>query len=839
MTLNRGTFIFSQMNNDDDAIYHFATDDVGVNTSGVVSVLLDGSEFGLDQQIAGLDLVEQSLTTGGAALQAGTLLVTLASDDDAVGTVNPIDTKQHDIFYLDVTSTRMGSGTSAANATLLLEGSDTGLNTDAEDLDALTLLAAVVNNPPTASNSTVSAVEDTAYTFTVSDFNFSDPDTGSLAQLRIKTVETAGDLELSGTDVTEAQVISATDLTAGNLKFTPDPDANDSNYATFEFYVHDGIEYSDNSYTMTIDVAEQADTPSVTSTTTNEDTQSGTGLVIARNANDSEDVTHFKITAISGGILYQNDGITAISSGDFITFAEGDAGLKFTPSLNSNATGHFDVQASTANNDAGLGGNSINATITVTPVGDTPQAASIVTLEDTQSGSIVLDRNVNDGSEVTHFRITNITGGVLVHADGITIINPGDFITVFEGNAGLQFTPSLDSNSVGSFDVESSEDGFTVAAQSGTARAMISVTPVADTPSVTPAATLEDTQTASGLVISRHAADGPEVTHFKITNITGGTLYQNDGTTVINAGDFITDAQGNAGLKFMPILNSNTNSSFDVQASTTGMDSGLGGGIAIAAISISPVNDGPSATIALTSYAASEDTPLTLHGTGLSVHDPDAGVSPVRVTLSVGEGNLTVTAGSTGATVSGSGSASVTFDGTLTQINDLFAGNLGATIIYDAISATDTILTLHIDDLGASGAGGPLTATDTAALSIAAAAVNSSPTAINVSQNAVGENTDTSSGYRIGSLTPTDPDSADTFTYTIVGGADAARFSIGGAAANDLILTDGILDHETTPSYEVTVRVTDSGGLTYDETFTIRRYRPCPCDPGGAELQHH
>ena len=63
----------------------------------------------------------------------------------------------------------------------------------------------------------------------------------------------------------------------------------------------------------------------------------------------------------------------------------------------------------------------------------------------------------------------------------------------------------------------------------------------------------------------------------------------------------------------------------------------------------------------------------------------------------------------------------------------------------------------------------------------------------------------------------------DTHTYTIVGGADAALFTIGGAGSDELILDDGVLDFETQSSYQVTVRVTDSGtpGLTYDETVTI------------------
>ena len=110
----------------------------------------------------------------------------------------------------------------------------------------------------------------------------------------------------------------------------------------------------------------------MTGTITNEDTQSTAGLVITRNPVDGASVTHFKITGISGGTLYQNDGVTAIANGAFISAAQGLAGLKFTPSQDSTASGKFDVQASTAASDAGLGGAVQTAVITVNPVDDAP-----------------------------------------------------------------------------------------------------------------------------------------------------------------------------------------------------------------------------------------------------------------------------------------------------------------------------------------------------------------------------------------------------------------------------------------------------------------------------------
>ena len=54
----------------------------------------------------------------------------------------------------------------------------------------------------------------------------------------------------------------------------------------------------------------------------------------------------FQITNIANGSLFKNDGVTAINNNDFITLAEGNTGLKFTPALNSIAAGSFNAQAS-------------------------------------------------------------------------------------------------------------------------------------------------------------------------------------------------------------------------------------------------------------------------------------------------------------------------------------------------------------------------------------------------------------------------------------------------------------------------------------------------------------
>ncbi|KAA1257576.1 Cadherin domain protein [Rubripirellula obstinata] len=99
--------------------------------------------------------------------------------------------------------------------------------------------------------------------------------------------------------------------------------------------------------------------------------------------------------------------------------------------------------------------------------------------------------------------------------------------------------------------------------------------------------------------------------------------------------------------------------------------------------------------------------------------------------------------------------------------------------------------------------------------------LNSAPTSISPSSITVNENTDATSGYSLATLTTTDVDASETFTYSIVGGADQLKFSIGGTSGDELILTDGILDFENNTDYEVIVRVTDSASNHHDQTISV------------------
>ncbi|HEX8889752.1 MAG TPA: cadherin-like domain-containing protein, partial [Pyrinomonadaceae bacterium] len=151
----------------------------------------------------------------------------------------------------------------------------------------------------------------------------------------------------------------------------------------------------------------------------------------------------------------------------------------------------------------------------------------------------------------------------------------------------LAITPVADANTPSNGTATITVTVTATNGQTATDTFVLTVNPVADTPSVTGASTFVNLQTSSGLVISRNGADGAEVGFFKITNIQNGTLFKNDGTTQISNGSFITFAEGNAGLKFTPTTDSTASGSFDVQGSIDNAGTGLSAGAATATITVS------------------------------------------------------------------------------------------------------------------------------------------------------------------------------------------------------------------------------------------------------------
>jgi hypothetical protein len=208
------------------------------------------------------------------------------------------------------------------------------------------------------------------------------------------------------------------------------------------------------------------------------------------------------------------------------------------------------------------------------------------------------------------------------------------------------------------------------------------------TPSVTNAATVMNAQNLSGLVLTPNAADGTSITHFQITGITNGTLFQANGTTPITNGQFITVAQGAAGLKFLPAANSTATGSFQAQASLSNSTSGLSGNSVTATITVAPLVTVESTVIngGLTGgNQRSLVKNVTVNFSGLVTTPLSAGAFVVTQQPS----GTPVTVIATPSTVAGKTVVTLTFSGTTTENGSLKDGNyqlnINGALIKDAL----------------------------------------------------------------------------------------------------------------------------------------------------------
>jgi hypothetical protein len=347
------------------------------------------------------------------------------------------------------------------------------------------------------------------------------------------------------------------------------------------------------------DEAVTAPQPSVTHATTAEDTQTTSGLIIQpNNEAGSAPTNYYKITGITGGQLYKPNGVTRIHNADFITVAEGHAGLKFTPAPDMHGTYGFGftVQAGPSNNGEKLSAP-VDAIVTVTEVNDPPFAADDL-LSGILEGSGPIEIQASDllandvagpadeqlWQQLTVTSVDYPSGGTVQLVDSRIIFTPQAH---FFGTASFRYTVSDDGRTNGVSDDRLSQATVT-----------FSIYPKADVPSITGTVTAEDTMSMYGLVISRNPVDGGEASHFKITGITGGALYQNDGTTLIDNGQFITVSEGASGLKFRPDYDRNSTAGdlfgFDVQAAIGPSDDAISDKKQ-AVITVTEVNDAPIA----------------------------------------------------------------------------------------------------------------------------------------------------------------------------------------------------------------------------------------------------
>ncbi|MCX7086415.1 MAG: hypothetical protein NTV00_00005, partial [Methylococcales bacterium] len=167
-------------------------------------------------------------------------------------------------------NSRTLTGTPPANAVMPLnlkvtasDGSATVDDTFTLTLDPLASGSGTPTNvAPSSTNDSVTILQNTTTALALTDFgNYDDAEGAAIAAVQITSLPAHGTLQYNGGNVILNQSIPAVDITSGNLQFVPAAGAFGNNYADIGFKVGDGVAFSSNAYTLSVDVTQTTSSP--------------------------------------------------------------------------------------------------------------------------------------------------------------------------------------------------------------------------------------------------------------------------------------------------------------------------------------------------------------------------------------------------------------------------------------------------------------------------------------------------------------------------------------------------------------------------------------------------
>jgi hypothetical protein len=247
------------------------------------------------------------------------------------------------------------------------------------------LLINPVNDPPVATNSSISVVEDTA-----------------ISSSLIAVDEESASLTYSIVDQPANGIVA---IQAASGAFTYTPDANFYGTDTFTFKVYDGAAYS-NLATVILTVQPVNDVPIANSQSLSilEDANMMTGNVTGTDADSN---TSLSYTLVSNG-----------KKGNAILNSNGNGGFTYKPNANENGVDTFTFQAS----DGILNSQPATVTVTIAAVNDAPsftkgldQKASAVSIQQSINGwaKSISSGPADEAGQTVSFTVTNNTYAAL------------------------------------------------------------------------------------------------------------------------------------------------------------------------------------------------------------------------------------------------------------------------------------------------------------------------------------------------------------------------------------------------------------------------------------------
>ena len=257
-----------------------------------------------------------------------------------------------------VTFTPVANFNGTSSLSYVVKDNDSNLSNSA----LLTITINAVNDVPVATASSVTFPESTTYTFTASNFSYTDVESDAMVSVTIATLPSLGTLYLSGVAVTANQVITTANI--ANLTYVPVGANYGSPYTTFTFKVNDAGSGTV-AGTMTVNVT-HTNLPPVAvndTVTTNQNTPVSFNVLSNDTNVDgtiSTNTVDLDLTAsgIQNTLTIGGEGTYTVSASGVVTF---------TPT--STFYGTATPITYTVNNSLGLTSNQGTIAMTVTPAG--------------------------------------------------------------------------------------------------------------------------------------------------------------------------------------------------------------------------------------------------------------------------------------------------------------------------------------------------------------------------------------------------------------------------------------------------------------------------------------
>lgn len=447
----------------------------------------------------------------------------------------------------------------------------------------------------------------------------------------------------------------------------------------------------------------------------------GTGVMTLTSAGATATLAQWQAALRS--VTYSNGSEAPNTATRTISFVANDG--------QSDSTAATKTVSITAVNDAPL----VTAPITIGVTEDTPSAITGISFSDVDAGSssVTVTLSVTSGS------LTATSGGGVTiggTSSALTLTGSISNINTFIAGSNVSFTTAANATADVTLTASINDGGNTGTggAQQDSETVTLQVSAVNDAPTITAPGSISITEDVPGALtgISFADVDAGSGNVTATLSVANGTLSATSGGGVTVGGTASaltlsgTIADINAfiaasGVSFTTASNTTSNVTLTV-AINDGGNSGSGGAqtdsttvtLAVTAVNDAPVNSLPAA------QSVDQDSSLVFNsgnGNLISISDVDAGSNSVEVTLTASNGLLTLgsTSGLSFQVGSGTGDATMTFAGSLANINNALNG-----LTFTPTSGYNGPASLQItsDDLGSSGSGGAQTDTDTLTITV-------------------------------------------------------------------------------------------------------------------------